>query len=93
MFSSFFKPGPGEEEKELVAGVVIGEAARAYPVDDIRSTGTIKDELGGTKLTIQFDSSDDSITFTDGSGNVIEPVVVYWFVWKGIHPDSKLFRP
>ena len=43
MFSSFFKAGPGEEEKELVAGVVIGEAARAYPVDAIRSAGTIKD--------------------------------------------------
>ena len=76
-----------------MAGVVVGEAARAYPVDDIRSAGTIKDEFGGTKLTIQYDSSVDSVTFTDGSDKVIDPVVVYWFVWKGIHPDSGLHRP
>ena len=92
MFSSFFKPGPGEEEKELVAGVVVGETAKAWPVDAIRKAGTIKDELGGTKITISYDSSVDSVTFTDGSGNVIEPVVVYWFVWKGINPDSALYR-
>ena len=92
MFSSFFKPGPGEEEKELVAGVVIGEVSKAWPVDAIRSAGTIEDELSGTKLTIHYDKSVDSVTFTDGAGKVIEPVVVYWFVWKGIHTDSDLYK-
>jgi hypothetical protein len=93
MFSSFFKAGPGEEEKELVAGIEIGGKAKAWPMSAIRSTGTILDELGGTRLTIRYDDRVDSVTFTDGEGNVIEPVIVYWFVWKGINPESGLYKP
>ena len=93
MFSSFFKAGPGEEEKELVAGLEIAGKTKAWPMNAIRSTGTILDELGGTRLTIRYDDRVDSVTITDGSGKVIEPVIVYWFVWKGIQPDSGLYRP
>jgi len=92
MFSSFFKPGPGEEEKELVAGIVVGEEARAYPVEALRSRKNITDTIDGKKITLSIDDSTDRISATSGDGEEIEPIVVYWFVWKGIHADSALYR-
>ena len=93
MFSSFFKPGPGEEEKELVAGVVVGETARAYAVEDLRRQKKITDTVDGIKISLSFDASTDRISAKLADGEEIEPIVVYWFVWKGIHADSDLFRP
>ena len=93
MFSSFFVAEPGEEEKELVAGVVVGETARAYAVEDLRRQKKITDTVDGIKVSLSFDASTDHISARLADGEEIEPIVVYWFVWKGIHADSDLFRP
>jgi hypothetical protein len=93
MFRSFFKAGPGEEEKEIVAGVEVGDSAKAYPVGLVRKLKTVTDTIGGRKVTLTFDDSTDRITVRTEKGEEIEPIVVYWFVWKGIHPETGLFRP
>ncbi|MCK5287235.1 MAG: DUF3179 domain-containing protein, partial [Thermodesulfovibrionia bacterium] len=38
---SFFTPRPGEEEKELIAGVTIDGSVKAYSLDDIRKRETL----------------------------------------------------
>lgn len=90
---SFFRAGPGEEEKELVAGIIIDGKARAYPVDTVRNKGTISDRLNSTELTVTFDAETDMLTAKDAKGGEIPYITVYWFVWKGIYPESSIFRP
>ena len=93
LFSKFFRAGPGEEEKELVAGVEAGGAAKAYPVDLLRKAGELRDRIGSEDLVLTYDRATDSITVRKGDGSEIQPIVAYWFVWKGIHPESLLHRP
>ncbi len=92
LFSSFFKAGPGEEEKELVAGLELGDAVKAYPVETLRKNGTLTDKLEGNDITLEYDRDTDLLLVTDSGGNEIPHVVVYWFVWKGIHPGSDLYK-
>lgn len=41
--------------KALVVGLIIGEAARAYPLALVRQAGLIQDELGGIPLLLAYD--------------------------------------
>ena len=93
IFSSFFRSGPGEEEKELVAGIEIKGKTKAYPVHELRNRGKVTDLVGDRSVTITYDEDTDTVHVRTANGEEIEPVVVYWFVWKGIHPDSVLYRP
>lgn len=93
MFRSFFKAGPGEEEKEIVAGIEIGDSAKAYPVSAIRKGKKMTDTVGGNSITLTYDESTDQISVRAASGEEIEPIIVYWFVWKGIHPETDLYKP
>jgi len=93
MFTSFFKAGPGEEEKEIIAGIEVDDSAKAYPVSIIRQRGKMTDTIGGKSITITYDDSTEQISVKTGSGEEIEPIVVYWFVWKGIHPETIRYKP
>jgi hypothetical protein len=93
MFTSFFKAGPGEEEKEIVAGVEVDDLAKAYPVSLLRQKKKMTDTIGGKSITLTYDSSTDGISVKTASGEEIEPIVVYWFVWKGIHPETTRYMP
>lgn len=90
-FFSFFRVGPGEEEKALVAGVVIDEAPRAYPLDILRRKGSLVDILGERKLMLSIDPATGQVTIRDDRGNEIPFVTVYWFVWKGMYPKARLY--
>lgn len=93
IFSSFFKAGPGEEEKEIVAGVEVGDSFKAYPVKNLRERMKVTDRVGEQGITLTYDNSTDRISVKTASGEEIEPIVVYWFVWKGIHPGTDLYKP
>lgn len=88
MFRSFFKGGPGEEEKEIVAGVQVGDSAKAFPAELVRQRKKVTDTVGDQEVTLSYDDSTDQISVRTDKGEEIEPIVVYWFVWKGIHPDT-----
>lgn len=44
-FFSFFKPGPGEEEKALVAGITLDGSAKAYPLELLRRKKVLTDSV------------------------------------------------
>ena len=92
LFSSFFKPGPGEKAKELIAGIEVGESTRAYPIEMLRKRGKLIDTIAGAVLSIEYDQDTDLLLIKDSGGKEIPHVVAYWFVWKGIHPDSGLYK-
>jgi hypothetical protein len=89
---SFFTPGPGEKEKQLVAGVKIDSDVKAYPLDILRKKKKITDRLGDREIILTFDPETDVLTIQDTHGKDIPYMTVYWFVWKSIHSDSRLFR-
>ena len=89
-FFSFFTPGPGEEEKALVVGVNLKDEARAYAMEALRHKQVITDTLAGEKLTLTYHSATDRISIRTDAGKELVPLVLYWFVWKGMYPDSAL---
>ena len=91
-FFSFFKPVPGEEEKALVAGVILEGQAKAYPVEDLRQQKIMSDTLAGQQLTFSYKQETDQISIRTESGDELIPMVLYWFVWKGMYPNSELFK-
>jgi hypothetical protein len=90
-FFSSFKPGLGEEEKELVVGVTLDGAARAYPLETVRKNRTLTDTLSGRKLTLTFDPATDQLAIRDDAGNDVPYITGYWFVWKGMYPETGRF--
>lgn len=90
-FFSFFKPGPGEEEKALVVGISLDGVQRAYPLDLLRRQERITDTLAGTDLTLSLDPDTDRIHAKDAEGHELNPMILYWFVWKGMYPESELY--
>jgi hypothetical protein len=87
-FFSFFKPGPGEKEKELVAGIEFNGKSYAFPLSSLRERGPLSTTVAGKGIIATFDDSTDMVTITDEQGTSIPHVLVYWFVWKGIHPET-----
>jgi len=92
-FLSFFKPGPGEEEKALIAGVEVDGVAKAYPLDLLRQKQQVSDMISGKTITLTYRPETDQVTIDAEGGVELKPVILYWFVWKSMFPDSKLFRP
>ena len=92
-FLSFFTPGPGEEEKELVVGVELGAAAFAFGINTLRRDKTINAIVAGQRLTASYDADGDTLLVFNTKGQRIPHVLVYWFVWKGIHPDTGRTTP
>jgi hypothetical protein len=88
----FLKGGPGAEDKELVVGVTIDDAVKAYRLRDIRSAGQVMDKLAGRQITLRFDNKIDKLTVEDGQGSTLDHIILYWFVWKGIYPASEVYR-
>ncbi len=88
----FLKGGPGAEDKELVVGVSVGNTTKAYKLEELRSSGQIKDKVDSTEITLNFDEKTDEINIKDQSGNSLDHMILYWFVWKELYPDSGIYR-
>ena len=87
-FLSFFTPGPGEEEKELVVGVELGDETFAFGMNSLRRSKTLTVSVAGQQLTARYNAADDSLRVETANKERVPHVLVYWFVWKGIHPAT-----
>lgn len=85
---SLFKAGPGEEEKELVVGIELGDKTFAFGMNALRSMKILTATVAGQRLTARYDAADDSLRVETDKKEQVPHVLVYWFVWKGIHPDT-----
>lgn len=90
-FFSFMRKGPGATDKALVVGVEIDDHVRAYPLDLLRKEEVIKDELADKKIEVVLDKITDTVSVKILSGETLSPIITYWFIWQGIHPDTELF--
>lgn len=89
---SFLKKGPGGKEKQLVAGITINGESKAYPIDLLREQVSLSDRVGGMEIRFFFDRQTGVLTIKDSKNNAISYITAYWFVWKGLHPQSGLFQ-
>ena len=87
----FLKGGPGAEDKELVVGINVANIAKAYKLEEIQSAGQIKDKIDETEITLEFDAETDKLTVKDQTGNTLDQIILYWFVWKAIHPEAEVY--
>lgn len=62
---------------DLLLGVTVGDAARAYPLDALRATsGVVEDDLGGVPLTVWFDApSRTAVVFDARAGDRVRSFV------------------
>jgi len=89
----FLRAGPGEEDKELVVGVEVGGASRAYSLSQVKGLRRLRDPGPGGPLELDYRAEDDRLQVTDASGTPIPYIVTYWFVWKAFHPETRRLRP
>ena len=73
-------------------GVTIDDAVKAYSLSDIRSAGEVMDVLSGKKITLRYDDKFDKLTVEDGQASALDHIVLYWFVWKAIYPESDVYQ-
>lgn len=80
--------------KELVLGIDIDGAYKAYPFVELGRQGrdTFRDSVGGRELTIEWSERDAFARALDGTGEEVPSVIVYWFAWYAFHPDTAIFR-
>ncbi|MCH8099415.1 MAG: DUF3179 domain-containing protein [Proteobacteria bacterium] len=80
-------------KKELVLGVKINGAQKAYPFKELHELGesSFGDTLGGTELTIEWQERDKYARAIDSNGEEIPTVIVYWFAWYAFHPGTEIF--
>lgn len=79
--------------KEKVVGVSVGDAHKAYPLKLLRERqGPLEDQIGKTRVTIQYDATADSAQVREAaSGKLIPSVIAYWFAWATFHPDASVY--
>jgi len=65
---------------------------KAYPFDKLALTdGTVRDTLGGAKITVRYDAAHRNARVEDARGETIATIAAYWFAWQASHPDTALF--
>ena len=73
--------------KEPVFGVILGDAARAYPVEAI--DGELRDTLAGREIVLRGDGNGGIIV--EGLPDEARAVHTFWFAWHAFHPDTTIY--
>lgn len=83
------------DEKEFVAGVILGSKTKAYQVAVIKQKKSIIDKLDGRTLQITYDEKTEEIRIiekTKKRKTVIAPFYAYWFSWVAAHPTTEVYK-
>lgn len=80
-------------EKELVLGVEVDGAAKAYPFSVLKKSDLpVKDTVGGKEIEVHFDPESEEAYATGPEGERIEGVVSYWFAWHSFHSETGIYK-
>jgi len=80
-------------QHELIIGVVISGAAKAYPLALLQSLGTVEDNLGGETLQIEYYSKGDRVDIQTQDRQPVQHQRGWWLGWSEFHPRSEVFSP
>lgn len=85
------KTSPALPEKELVLGLEIEGAVRAYPFSVLRKIDApFDDAVSGHDITVHFDGGSEEAYATE-KGRRLPGTVSYWFVWYSFHPETSIY--
>lgn len=83
----------GYHPKEMVIGVKIGDAAKAYPSSELaRTNGIVTDTVAGRKIHIKYNQSAQAGDVLDEGCNTMSSVTLYWFAWYTFNPDTGIYK-
>lgn len=81
-------------EKDLIAGVTIGDKSKAYPFSVLRENysdgGQFEDTVGGHPVLIKWDNQKFEAVDTVKDQQVV-PVTAYWFAWAAFNPGTEIY--
>ena len=78
--------------KEMVLGVEINGAAKAYPLSLLeRKSGMFKDEIGENAIRIILSKEGQVVNVQDHRARTIPVIFAYWFAWQAFHPDTEVY--
>jgi hypothetical protein len=78
--------------KEMVLGIEINGAAKAYPLSLLeRTTGMLKDEIGENPVQIVLSKEGQVVNVLDHQARAIPVIFAYWFAWQAFHPQTTVY--
>lgn len=80
--------------KEQVVGLEFDGVYKAYPFVELEKNGQprFKDTVNGISVTIEWDSTNQSVVLSDAKGVRIAGIQGFWFAWFAFHPDTLVFQ-
>ncbi|MFH1783299.1 MAG: DUF3179 domain-containing protein [bacterium] len=89
-------PLPREDKrlqaKEFIIGVTVGEDVKAYPLEALRNSGgLIEDVIRGEKIIVKQGPAETAFV-TDAEGKLIPATRMYWFAWSVFNPQTMIFE-
>jgi len=80
--------------KEQVIGLEFDGVYKAYPFVELEKYGRsqFQDTVNGISVTIDWDSTNKSVTLSNSEGVRIAGIQGFWFAWFAFHPDTLVFQ-
>ena len=80
--------------KEMVLGVTVGGAAKAYPFKELEAheESRFEDKIGDKGIVIEWSAKEQTARVLDAHNREIPSVLAYWFAWYAFHPDTEVFE-
>lgn len=79
--------------KEWVLGVEIDGHLKAYPFVELeKSSGLVRDTLGGQKITVKYDRRHRTAVAITDNGDVLPTITAYWFAWYAFYPMTEIYQ-
>jgi hypothetical protein len=76
---------------EMVIGVVVRGEARAYRLETLRTQGTIRDQVGGEDLSLDYIPAGDRVQICTTNGERLSYERQWWLGWSEFHPRSAIY--
>jgi len=78
--------------KEMVLGVEVNGAAKAYPLSLLkRNSGVLKDKIGEYPVKIVLSKEGQVENVQDHQARTIPVIFAYWFAWQAFYPDTEVY--
>ncbi len=79
--------------KDIVYGILVNGAAKAYPLSALQKTGEFTDNVGDVPIVVSHDVTTQAVTFRNiETSEEIIPLYGFWFSWVAQHPETELYR-
>lgn len=78
--------------KTWVLGIIIGNQAKAYQLEQLPEKLQVKDKLGSEVVLITYDPKSRYPKVTDATGKPVPYILAYWFAWQAFYPKTELWK-